>query len=208
MVSDLVRIVDGFSEKRFLEYLRMNYEDRPLVDLPGFVLSRMLKKWAARDDVIFKVSLIKGEPVGFIFGQAVGAKPWRTLLFDLVGAPAAALILVKERFGRAVSSSEDVREPTPFPIYDEKRAIVSRGWLKGEAANVEFVFVERSARGKGVALKLIRAFSDTVRQTGVAATHAYIARHNSASARAFQKSGWSIFDDGNTLRAMSRIDAK
>lgn len=208
MAKGFVQIVDGFSEKRFSEYLRTNYEDRPVVHLPGFVLTRMLKKWGTRGDVIFKVALQDGQPVGFVFGQSVGSRPWKSLLIDPIGLPAAAWVLVRERLKRTVSGKPSAHDKTQFPIYDEKRALVRREWQRGEAANIEFIFVEPSARGEGVAGELIRAFSDAVRNIGVGAAHAYIARHNVASAKAFQKSGWSIFDDQNTLRATSRIGAE
>lgn len=202
-----MRVVDGFADPRHARYLDEHYADAPLRNLPAFVVKRLLRRWRRRDDIFFLVAQLNETTAGFLFGQAVGAKPWRRLLADPLTLPFAAAALVRERLSKRHG------EPTPhgsgrelaFPSYDDAPERVPHNWSAGEAANVEFIFVDPAFRGREIAGQLLAGFADRLPTAGIATALAYIATSNAASERAFRKAGWSIYRDGHTLRAVRNM---
>ncbi|MBW8784644.1 MAG: GNAT family N-acetyltransferase [Novosphingobium sp.] len=201
-----IAIVDGFADPRHAQTLKRDYADRPLAHLPGFVVKRLFRRWRDRPDVFFLIAQMDDDTCGFVFGQSVGAKPWRQLLIDPVALPFAVAALVFERTRSRIGQGVRPETGSAFPPYDKAECQVRREWGPREAANVEFIFVDPAFRGRNVAGVLLAAFGDRLRAAGIGTGLAYIAHSNQASIRAFSKAGWSIYADGGTLRACHRID--
>jgi GNAT superfamily N-acetyltransferase len=199
-----VRIVDGFSDPRYARYLEEHYADAPIRYLPAFVVKRLLRRWRCRSEIFFLIAQLNETTAGFLFGQAVGARPWRRLLADPLTLPFAAAALVRERLRRRPGqrSSDGSGRELAFPSYDDAPERVPHDWSAGEAANVEFIFVDPAFRGRDIAGQLLAGFADRLRAAEIGTSVAYIATSNAASERAFRKAGWSIYFDGHTLRAV------
>ena len=202
-------VVDGFSDPAYARYLDEHYADTPLRNLPAFVVKRLVRRWRGRSDIFFLVAQLNETTAGFLFGQAVGAKPWRKLLADPLTLPFAAAALIRERLHRRQGqrTPDGSGRELAFPSYDETLERVARDWCAGEAANVEFIFVDPAFRGRNIAGQLLAGFADRLPTAGIATALAYIATSNTASERAFRKAGWSIYRDGDRLRAVRDMRA-
>jgi len=204
-VQDRVSVVDGFADPRHARYLDEHYADAPLRDLPSFVVERLVRRWRGRRDVFFLVAQLNDRTAGFLLGQAAGAKPWRKLLADPLSLPFAAAALIQDRIRKRRRSCDTSFIGPSYPPYEEAPGSVGVDWAAFEAANVEFIFVDPAFRGRNVAAQLLASFVDRLSAAGVGTALAYIAVSNTASIRAFQKAGWSIYRDDHTLRAVRKI---
>lgn len=210
-VGDEIRILDGFADPRHAAFFKRHYADRPIRFLPPLVVARLIRQWRARDDLIFAVAESGGTPAGFIFGQSVGAKPWRQLLRDPLVIPFAGSALLIERLARLRRiltqrrQTADMDNSRPFPPYENAPNKVVHDWGAKEAANVEFIFVHPDFRGRHIAGKLLEAFEDRARRAGIPTGLAYIAPTNNASVNAFRRAGWSVYREGETLRAVRTL---
>lgn len=198
-------VVDGFADPEHARYLDEHYADAPLRDLPSFVVERLVRRWRERRDVFFLVARLNDRTAGFLLGQAAGAKPWRKLLADPLSLPFAAVALIRDRIANRRRFRDTTSSGSSYPPYAKAPGGVGADWAAFEAANVEFIFVDPAFRGRNVAAQLLGSFVDRLSAAGVGTALAYVAPSNTASIRAFQKAGWYIYRDDQTLRAVRKI---
>lgn len=201
-----VSVTDGFADPHFARFLVDHYADPPLRDMPRFAAERAVWGWRKRDDIFFLVATVEQQIAGFMLGQAVGAKPWRTLLAQPLSLPFALAALLRRR----TQISLPAENPSPSPVVDypefDRASPVRRNWSGGEAGNVEFIFVDPRFRGQDIAGFLLGEFISRLQKARIPVALAYIAISNDRSVRAFAKAGWSIFRDGPTLRAVRSVE--
>ncbi|MGN6058501.1 MAG: GNAT family N-acetyltransferase [Sphingomicrobium sp.] len=205
-VQERVSVIDGFADPQHAQYLARHYADRPLRYLPAFIIQRLVRRWRGRPDVFFLVARLGDRTAGFLLGQAAGAKPWRKLLADPLTLPFATAALIRQRLGGKEPSSDVSASARAYPRYDDAADRAPSDWRSGDAANVEFIFVDPAFRGRDIAAQLLGSFVDRLRSTGIRVALAYIATTNASSTRAFTKAGWSIYQDGHSLRAVRTIE--
>jgi len=199
-----IEIIDGFSAPDGACILKAHYGDPPMKRLPKRIIAMLLEQWARRADVTYRIALYDRRFAGFIFAQAVGAQPWRSLLAHWFALPFAILAWISTR--RPLQASRD--EPSRRPDLTEPASgyeTYSPDMAVQPAATVEFVFVATSFRGLQVAGNLLADFERLATARGARTLLAYIAVGNEASVRAFEKAGWTVYQDVGTLRAVRRI---
>jgi predicted GNAT family acetyltransferase len=73
-------------------------------------------------------------------------------------------------------------------------------------ANVEFIFVDRKYRGKGIGRQLLAALARVLVRQGTTWALAHISAQNDASVRMFRSAGWHVFRVTDTsLRACKEL---
>lgn len=194
-------ITDGFASAEACAFFADTIADPPLGLLPPRVRREAIARWAMRDDVFFLVAQREQRLSGYVLAQAVGPRPWRTLLSDWRDLPHALVALLRMRLGRGGADGDGANTDDDRPAADTLRDVLSTAWAQATAANVEFIYVDPESRSHGVARHLLAALRERLLQAGRAHCFAYIAFENTASIRSFRGDGWTIYRDAHFLRA-------
>ena len=200
---------DGWARPGGARFLAEHFPDRPLSLLPRPVVVALGRRWARRRDVFYLLAEADGRPAGFVFAQAVGERPWRSLLKDWRALPFLPFILAAQRFGRlpqGASQAEQARsDEAALPPLDGVAADLADGWRRRTAANVEFIYVSPDMRGRRVGALLLDALARRLAEAGLTRCYAYIAHGNDASRGLFTKAGFAVYRGPSQMRAYREL---
>ncbi len=193
-----VKISKCVNSEQIYRIIDQNYSDEPLRSFSNGVKRTFSKSWCLNKlEVCFLVAEIDGREAGFLIGHSLGPRIWRAFAKEhLQHLVSIFYVLLRQRVKRKFrtepqttthSISEDDLKLTntnrPFPW--------QTSW--GNGAILEFIMVYPEHRGQSIAPKLIQQFTKEMNLVGASYCEAHISPYNSASARAFIKSGWAVY---------------